>query len=102
LDRDDPTKVLARGNEWIFGPEEAYERSGDVPDVVFSCGWILRDDGDTLHIYYGAADSVVCVAEASLARLLGYLEEHPYALDQEHPYSLDMPSTSPSESPFTI
>jgi predicted GH43/DUF377 family glycosyl hydrolase len=65
----------------VFGPHEPYERSGDVPDVVFPCGWILRDDGDTLHLYYGAADSVVCVAEASLARLLSHLEEHPYALD---------------------
>lgn len=77
LDRDEPTRVLARGNEWILGPHESYERSGDVPDVVFPCGWVLRDDGDTLHLYYGAADSVVCVAEASLARLLSHLEEHP-------------------------
>ena len=46
LDRDDPTKVLARGNEWVFGPHEGYERRGDVPDVVFPGGWILRDDGD--------------------------------------------------------
>lgn len=76
LDRDDPTKVLARGNEWLFGPHESYERGGDVPDVVFPCGWILRDDGDTLHLYYGAADSVVCVAETSLASLLDHLEEH--------------------------
>ena len=67
LDRDDPTKMLARGNEWVLGPHEAYERGGDVPDVVFPCGWVLRDDGDTLHLYYGAADTVVCVAEASLA-----------------------------------
>lgn len=77
LDRDDPTKVLARGNEWIFGPREDYERGGDVPDVVFPCGWILRDDGDTLHVYYGAADTVVCLAEASLQRLLDHLEQHP-------------------------
>ena len=77
LDRDDPTTVLARGNEWVFGPHESYERNGDVNDVVFPCGWILRDDGDTLHLYYGAADSVVCLAEASLATLLDHLEEHP-------------------------
>jgi predicted GH43/DUF377 family glycosyl hydrolase len=89
LDRDDPTKVLARGNEWVFGPQEPYEQSGDVPDVVFPCGWVLRDDGDTLHMYYGAADSVVCVAEASLEKLLSHLEEHPYPLDEEHPYPLD-------------
>jgi predicted GH43/DUF377 family glycosyl hydrolase len=48
-----------------------------VPDVVFPCGWVLRDDADTLHMYYGAADSVVCLAEASLATLLDHLEQHP-------------------------
>ena len=81
LDRDDPSKVLARGNEWIFGPQSPYEQSGDVSDVVFPCGWILRDDGDTLHLYYGAADSVVGVAETSLAKLLGHLETHPGPLE---------------------
>jgi predicted GH43/DUF377 family glycosyl hydrolase len=73
LDRDDPTKVLARGSEWVFGPQAPYEQAGDVPNVVFPCGWILRDDGDTVHLYYGAADSVVCVATASLAQLLDHL-----------------------------
>lgn len=81
LDRDDPTKVLARGNEWIFGPKEPYESYGDVGGVVFPCGWVLRDDGDTLHLYYGGADSVVCVAEASLSELLMHLEAHPFADD---------------------
>ncbi len=77
LDRDDPTKILARGNEWVLGPHEQYERQGDVSDVVFPCGWVLRDDEDTLHIYYGASDTVVCVVEASLKSLLSHLEEHP-------------------------
>lgn len=85
LDRDDPSKVLARGNEWVFGPHEAYERGGDVHDVVFPCGWVLRDDGDTLHLYYGAADSVVCVAEASLATMMAHLETHPCAEDSTGP-----------------
>lgn len=76
LDRDDPSQVLARGNEWLLGPTEPYERSGDVPDVVFPCGWILRDDGDTVHLYYGAADTVICLAEASLAALLDHLSDH--------------------------
>jgi predicted GH43/DUF377 family glycosyl hydrolase len=90
LDRDDPTRVLARGNEWVFGPHEPYERGGDVPDVVFPCGWILRDDEDTIHIYYGAADSVVCVAEASLRRLLDHLEAHPRAPGSD-PWPLSKP-----------
>jgi predicted GH43/DUF377 family glycosyl hydrolase len=81
LDKDDPAKVIARSSEWVMGPSAAYEQSGDVPGVVFSCGWVLRDDGDTLHLYYGAADSVVGVAEASLARLLSHLESHQGTLE---------------------
>ena len=44
--------------------------------VVFSCGWLLLDDGDTLRIYYGAADTSVCVATASLTALLRWLASH--------------------------
>lgn len=77
LDRDHPDRVLVRGNEWVFGPHASYERSGDVPDVVFPCGWILRDDGDTLDMYYGAADSVVCLTTASVHELLDHLHGHP-------------------------
>jgi predicted GH43/DUF377 family glycosyl hydrolase len=76
LDRDDPSKVVARSNEWIFGPREPYEQMGDVPGVVFPCGWILRDDGDTVHVYYGGADTVVCVAEASLSQMVQHLRDH--------------------------
>jgi predicted GH43/DUF377 family glycosyl hydrolase len=83
LDRDDPSKVLARGSEWILGPRADYEQNGDVPGVVFPCGWILRDDGDTLHIYYGAADSVTCVAVASLSQLMSHLLGHPSDLNAE-------------------
>ena len=81
LDRDDPSKVLARDSEWVLGPRMDYELNGDVPGVVFPCGWILRDDGNTLHLYYGAADSVVCVAQASLSRLLSHLHAHPSEID---------------------
>lgn len=76
LDRDHPDRVLARGNEWVFGPAAPYERAGDVPDVVFPCGWILRDDDDTIDMYYGASDSTVCLATASLTDLLDHLESH--------------------------
>jgi hypothetical protein len=46
-------------------------------------------------MYYGAADSVVCVAEASLEKLLTHLEEHPYPVDEEHPYLPDTNSKPP-------
>ena len=77
IDRDDPRRVLMRGDEWVFGPQMHYERAGDVPDVVFPCGWLLEDDGDTLHMYYGAADSVIGLATASLADLVDHLASHP-------------------------
>jgi predicted GH43/DUF377 family glycosyl hydrolase len=85
LDRDDPTVVIARGNEWVFGPKTIYERSGDVPDVVFPCGWILDDDGDTVRMYYGASDSVVCVATASVGQLIDHLSRHPILQGSEVP-----------------
>ena len=60
-----------------FGPHESYERGdGDVSDVVFPCGWVLGADGDTLSIYYGAADTSVCLATASLSALLDWLSRH--------------------------
>ena len=75
LDREDPTRVLQRTDQWIFGPEEPYERSGDVGNVVFPCGWILR--GDELRLYYGGADSCVAVAMASLSDVLDFLKHCP-------------------------
>lgn len=75
FDADDPTKCLRRGQSWIFGPEERYEIEGDVPYVVFPCGLVLRPDSDTLYIYYGASDSTICLATASVSALLEHLVE---------------------------
>ena len=75
LDREDPTRVLRRTDQWVFGPEEPYERSGDVGNVIFPCGWILQDD--KLHLYYGGADSCVAVAIASLSDVLAFLKHCP-------------------------
>jgi predicted GH43/DUF377 family glycosyl hydrolase len=76
LDRDEPGTVLARSNEWVFGPEADYERTGDVPDVVFPTGWLLEPDGDTIRMYYGAADTSVAVASAGLGELLEFVHDH--------------------------
>ncbi len=77
LDAEQPDRLLARSSEWIFGPHAPYERGdGDVSDVVFPCGWILGEDGDTLTIYYGAADTSVCAATASVSELLDWLSRH--------------------------
>lgn len=74
LDLEDPSKVLKRSNEWIFGPEEDYEKFGDVADVVFPCGWILDKDTGIVSMYYGGADSCICLATANLSDLLQYID----------------------------
>jgi len=76
LDAEQPQRVLARSSEWIFGPDAPYERAGDVPEVVFPCGWLLADDRDTLRLYYGSADTSICLATASLRALLDWLDRH--------------------------
>jgi predicted GH43/DUF377 family glycosyl hydrolase len=67
---DDPSTVLHRLDEWVFGPEAPYEITGDVGRVVFPCGWILDDASDRLSLYYGAADSVIGVATAKFSDVM--------------------------------
>lgn len=76
FDLHTPERCLKRSNEWVFGPEEAYEQSGDVGYVVFPCGYTLAPDDDTLHLYYGAADSSIALATGSLRAILEWLEYH--------------------------
>ena len=68
-DPDDPARILGVCDRWILSPQDAWERTGYVPNVVFSCGAIPEDDG-TVKIYWGAADTVMCVGEADLDHLV--------------------------------
>jgi len=76
LDLERPDVCLLRGDDWIFGPEEPYEREGDVGNVAFPCGYTIDEDGDTLNLYYGAADTRVALATGSIRHLLRWLEKH--------------------------
>ena len=68
LDRDNPETILYRSETPILTPEADYERFGKVPNVVFSCGNVLVDN--KVLVYYGGADSVVCVATYELDELM--------------------------------
>lgn len=72
---DEPWRVIHRPGGHFLAPE-GEERVGDVSNVVFSCGWI-RDDDDTVFIYYGASDTRVHVARTSVERLLDYAQHTP-------------------------
>jgi predicted GH43/DUF377 family glycosyl hydrolase len=74
LDVEDPARCLLRGDEWVFGPETAYEQIGDVGGVVFVTGYVLQDDGDTVYFYYGGADECIAVATASIRELLSWVK----------------------------
>jgi predicted GH43/DUF377 family glycosyl hydrolase len=77
LDLEDPRTVLHRTDEWVFGPSEPYELVGDVGGVVFPCGWIHDPTTDELRIYYGAADSAIALATATLSDVLAYVRSCP-------------------------
>ena len=72
LDLKDPTIVKARTATPIFEPEESYEQSGIVPNVVFPCGLVVRNGIG--YMYYGAGDSVSGVATINMDRLMNMLE----------------------------
>jgi beta-1,2-mannobiose phosphorylase / 1,2-beta-oligomannan phosphorylase len=74
FDPERPEKCLIRGDPWMFAPEADYERHGDVQDVVFPCGFTVASDGDTINLYYGAADSTIALARGSIRDLLAWLD----------------------------
>lgn len=74
LDSDDPSKVIARTEHPIMVPTETYELTGFFGCVVFTNGHIIAPDGDTITIYYGAADEIVCGAHFSLREIFAALK----------------------------
>jgi hypothetical protein len=70
LDLKDPTKVLARSKNPIIEPDVWYENEGWKAGVVYPCGAVIIKD--RLFVYYGGADTVVCVASV---KLNGFIEQ---------------------------
>lgn len=69
LDLEDPSKVIGQCPEFILTPREDYERSGETINCVFSNGAIVEPDGE-IKVYYGAADTCVCLATGRVEELL--------------------------------
>jgi len=70
LDLEEPTRVLHRADDWVLGPREAYERSGDVPNALFPCGLVHDPERGELRLYYGGADTTICLATAAFDEVL--------------------------------
>ena len=75
-DLEDPSKIIAVGDEWILQPEEVYEITGYVHNVVFTCGAVPEEDG-SVKIYWGGADKVMCMGTANLEDLVDHCLNKP-------------------------
>lgn len=74
LDFNDPTRILYKSQNPILEPDEYYENEGFKAGVIYSCGAVVKDG--ELFVYYGGADSVVCVASVELSSLLEDLKKN--------------------------
>jgi 4-O-beta-D-mannosyl-D-glucose phosphorylase len=74
-DLKDPSKMIKKPGGYFIAPREE-ERVGDVSNVIFSNGWVARENGDVL-IYYASCDTRMHVAKTSIDKLLDYVENTP-------------------------
>ncbi len=72
-DLDEPWRVIGMSREPLLAPELDYELDGFRGSVIFPGGMLLEPDGE-VKIYYGAADTVECLATAHVDELLGLIE----------------------------
>ena len=74
LDLDDPAKVIGRMKQPLFSPTEQWEKYGDVNNVVFPTGSVVKDG--RLYIYYGAADKLIAAKSVDMEELLRELKNN--------------------------
>lgn len=72
---DNPAKVIAEPSGMLLGPRD-WERVGDVSNVVFTNGAIVKDNGD-VYIYYAASDTRMHVAATTVEKLVNYVFHTP-------------------------
>lgn len=70
-DLEDPSRIIAVGDDWILQPEEVYEITGYVHNVVFTCGAVPEEDG-SIKIYWGGADKVMCVGTGNIEDIVDH------------------------------
>ena len=74
LDLDEPWKVVAAPKSFLLAAEELYECVGQTPNVVFTGGGCEMDDG-SYFLYYGAADTSMCMARTTISELVDFCLE---------------------------
>lgn len=74
LDIDQPSKVLYRTEPYLLHPKAIYEQVGDVPNVAFPCAALTDSKTGRIAIYYGAADTVTCLAFCQADDLIEFIK----------------------------
>ena len=74
-DLDDPSKMIKKPGGYFIAPEDE-ERVGDVSNVIFSNGWICKENGE-VFIYYASSDTRMHVATTTIEKLLDYVFNTP-------------------------
>ncbi|MCX7983843.1 MAG: glycoside hydrolase family 130 protein [Bacteroidetes bacterium] len=77
LDLDEPWKVLVDCENYILTPEEPYETTGFVPNVIFPCATVQDAPSGRIAIFYGAADTYCALAFTQIDELIAYIKAHP-------------------------
>lgn len=77
LDIDKPWVVKMRSAFYLLGPEETYELTGDVPNVIFPCAALTDSETGRITIYYGCADTVTAIAFTTVDETINYIKQYP-------------------------
>jgi beta-1,4-mannooligosaccharide/beta-1,4-mannosyl-N-acetylglucosamine phosphorylase len=78
LDIDQPWKVKYRTKPYLLSPQTMYECVGDVPNVAFPCAALCDAETGRITIYYGGADTVICMAHCQVDELIQFIKENSY------------------------
>ncbi len=78
LDKEKPWKVLYRTKRYLLYPTELYEMVGDIPNVIFPCAALIDEKKNEMALYYGGADTCVCVAYADMDELVKFIKDNSF------------------------
>lgn len=76
LDLDDPSKVIYNCSGPVLLPETAYEMTGFTPNIIFPCAALCDAQTGRIAVYYGGADTVLCLAFTTAAEIFDFLKKH--------------------------
>jgi beta-1,4-mannooligosaccharide/beta-1,4-mannosyl-N-acetylglucosamine phosphorylase len=76
LDLVQPWKVIRRAAPYLIAPWEIYECVGDTPNVTFPCAALVDGTTERVAIYYGGADTVVCLAFSYVKELVEFVKNN--------------------------